>query len=90
MTENQYYNADYQETDTDTDTEKELDTFHTILQNVLLNWGKISTDPDYAHILDPERNSMYEKFRDMDENETDKMIKAKCMAFLMYVIVVIS
>jgi hypothetical protein len=66
--------------------DNDLKRFNLILQGVLLNWDKISTDPDYAHVLDPKRNSMYDKFRAMDLEENDKMIKAKCMAFMMYMI----
>jgi hypothetical protein len=68
----------------------ELKKFNLILQGVLLNWDSISIDPDYTHILDPKRNSMYDKFREMNLEETDKMIKARCMAFSVYLLVSIS
>jgi len=60
--------------------------FNLILQSVLLSWDTISIDSDIEHILDADRNSMYEKFRMKNPEDSDKMIKAKCMAFTIYLL----
>lgn len=60
--------------------------FNIILQSVLLNWEEIESNSDLDHILDLSKNSMYEKFRSMNAEETDKMIRAKCVAFAFYII----
>ena len=69
-----------------TSEEDDLKKFHLILQNVLLNWDKIERDADYEPIIDPNRNSMYQKFRLMNPEENDKMVKARCMAFTIYIL----
>ena len=68
----------------------DIKKFNLILQGVLLNWEQISIEPEFQHILDPDKNSMYRKFREMNLEENDKMIKAKCMAFSMYILLTIS
>lgn len=65
--------------------EIQLKRFNIILQNVLFNWEKIETGLDYTGILDPNRNPMYETFREMNIEETDKIIRAKCVAFSFYI-----
>jgi hypothetical protein len=61
--------------------------WNQILQGVMVNWDQISADPNYAHIIDPKQNSMYGKFRYMDPQATDMMIRARCMTLVIYMIV---
>lgn len=57
-----------------------------ILQSVLFNWDTIKSDSDFENILNPDKNSLIGKLRAIDVEQSDKLIKAKCVAFSFYLV----
>ena len=66
--------------------DNELKSYNIILQNVLFNWDRIKSNPAFANILDPNKNAMIDKIRESDAEQSDKIIKAKCVAFTFYIV----